>query len=410
MKIETKIELEHRLHERVKQRLKDSINDRMTERIKYFQNKNKTLNKHPNNSQKNCKEKLNNVTNHLIHNHNHTNFKSYPECFTDNTKIKELEEFRNSSDYEARWGIAIDKWTRNWNFYREQLTNGVLEKINMNNKRQKRQTEVDFVELPGQNISGSATVPQNIFIEHYDCDAEEITNVKYYELNKIRTCKFKPLDLDMTKTVIQLLSKAQAVKIKAYAVTGTIKQRVEWCSQHTDYIRANRPSYYASDTRRTKILDKDEVRNELARFNLLKNTKYKPTRYIISFNFIANPPLQKKIEDMQGRIQFEFDTPMVQFDAFMVKYQDRYGRIVYGRIVYDCTNPIWIPNALKNAQSNCMEGPRKQNRIDILDWKLEIKEVSSILNLDTEEISYMGTKILRKGECLPTPFTKATIV
>ena len=45
----------------------------------------------------------------------------------------------------------------------------------------------------------------------------------------------------MTKTEVQLLSKAQAVEIKAYAVAGTIKERVEWCSQHIDYIRANRP-------------------------------------------------------------------------------------------------------------------------------------------------------------------------
>ena len=82
----------------------------------------------------------------------------------------------------------------------------------------------------------------------------------------------------MKKTEVQLLSKAQAVEIKAYAVTGTIKERVEWCSQHTDYIKANRPSYYVSDARRTKLLDADEVRNELARINLLKNTKYKLTR------------------------------------------------------------------------------------------------------------------------------------
>ena len=54
---------------------------------------------------------------------------------------------------------------------------------------------------------------------------------------------------------------------------------------------------------------------------------------------------------------------------------------------------IWITNAIKNAQSNCMKGSRKQNRIDILDWTLEIKEVSLILNLDTEEISYMVTKL-----------------
>ena len=128
----------------------------------------------------------------------------------------------------------------------------------MNNKRQKRQTKIDFVELTGQHINGSATGPQDIFIEHYDCNAEELTNGKYYELNKIITCKSKPLDLDMTKIEVQLLSKAQPVERKAYAVTGTIKERVELCSEHTDYIRANRPSYYASDARRTKILDADE--------------------------------------------------------------------------------------------------------------------------------------------------------
>ena len=85
----------------------------------------------------------------------------------------------------------------------------------------------------------------------------------------------------------------------------------------------------------------------------------------------------------------------------------------YGRIVYDYTNPTWIPSAIKNAQSNCLTGVRKQNRIDILDWTLEIKEVSLILNLDREEISYMGTKLpcnLRNRECQPTPLTKATIV
>ena len=202
----------------------------------------------------------------------------------------------------------------------------------------------------------------------------------------------------MTKNRSSTVIKSTAVEIKAYAVAGTIKERVEWCSQHTNYIRANRPSYYVSDAQRTKILDPDEVRNELARLNLLKNTEYKPTRYNISFNYIANPPLQKRIEDLQGRIQFHLDTPMVP---------------PYGRIVYDYTNPTWIPSAIKSAQSNCLTGVRKQNRIDILDWPLEIRKVSLILNLDTEEISYMGTKLpcdLRKRECQPTPFTKATIV
>ena len=58
-----------------------------------------------------------------------------------NTKIKELDDFNKSSDYEAMWEIAIDKWTRNWNFYRERLTDSILKKFGMNNKRQKRQTK-----------------------------------------------------------------------------------------------------------------------------------------------------------------------------------------------------------------------------------------------------------------------------
>ena len=306
MKIETKIQLEQRLKNDARQRIKDRINEKMEIQIKHFQNKNKTKNaKNTSKLHTSDQERYNNLQHHVFN--NNTKFKTNPQYFT-NTKIEEL---RNSSDYEARWEIAIDKWTGNWNSHREHLTDSILEKFAMNNKRQKRQTKIDYVELTGQNINGSATGAQDIFIEHYDCDAEEITNVKNYELNKISTCKFKPLDLDMTKTEVQLLSKAQAVEIKAYAVAGTIKERVEWCSQHTDYIRANRPSYYVSDAQRTKILDADEVRNELARINLLKNTRYKPTRYNISFNYIANPPLQKKIEDMQGRIQFDLDTPMV---------------------------------------------------------------------------------------------------
>ena len=153
----------------------------------------------------------------------------------------------------------------------------------------------------------------------------------------------------MTKTEVQLLSKAQAVEIKAYAVAGTIKERVEWCSQHTNYIRANRPSYYVSDAQRTKKLDPDEVRNELARLNLLKNREYKPTRYNISFNYIANPPLQKRIEDLQGRIQFHLDTPMVP---------------PYGRIVYDYTNPTCIPSAIKKRTIKLFNRSKKtkQNR------------------------------------------------
>ena len=101
LKIETKTELLHRLHQSVKQRIKDRINERMTEGIKHFKNKNKTLNKHSNYSYNNYTGELNNLTNYILHNHHHTNFKTYPEYFIYDINIKELEEFKNSTDYEA---------------------------------------------------------------------------------------------------------------------------------------------------------------------------------------------------------------------------------------------------------------------------------------------------------------------
>ena len=213
MKIETKIQSQHKLRNRIKEQIRNRINERMEKQIQNFQNKNKTK---TNMSHTTAQEDFNKFEDHISS--NTTKFKSNPNLFIYNDNSKELEEFRNSSDYEQMWEIATTK----------RLTDSILEKFQLNNNRQKRQTKEDYVELTGQNINGSAIGPQDIFIEHYDCDAEEITNVKYYELNKISTCKFKPLDLDMTKTEVQLLSKAQAVEIKAYAVAGTIKERVEW--------------------------------------------------------------------------------------------------------------------------------------------------------------------------------------
>ena len=100
------------------------------------------------------------------------------------------------------------------------------------------------------------------------------------------------MDLEMKKTGVQLLSKAKAIEIKELVVEGTIKETVHWCSQHTDYIRSSRQNYYYSDAQRTKLLDSDEVRNELERINILKNTKYQSKNYNISFNYMKNPSLQ----------------------------------------------------------------------------------------------------------------------
>ena len=97
--------------------------------IKHFKNKNKTrTEKCTKNLHTTDHEKYNNLQHHVYYNSTKasSNSKHFP-----NTKIEELNNLENSSDYEAMWEITIDKWTRNWKFYRERLTDSILEKLGM---------------------------------------------------------------------------------------------------------------------------------------------------------------------------------------------------------------------------------------------------------------------------------------
>ena len=100
--------------------MKDRINDHMTERIKSH-------------------HRLKNIT---------TNYTR--PLMQYKTKTKEPEEFNDSTDYEAMWDIAIDKWTRNWNYYSEKLTDSILSNLHSNHKRQRWQTNIDLIELTSQ--------------------------------------------------------------------------------------------------------------------------------------------------------------------------------------------------------------------------------------------------------------------
>ena len=101
----------------------------MEKQIQKFQNINKTQKNIPHNTKQGAFNKLEDHRSN-----NTTKFKTNPNLFIYNDNSKELEEYRNSSDYEQMWEIAIDKWTRNWNFYRERLTDSIMEKFQLNNK------------------------------------------------------------------------------------------------------------------------------------------------------------------------------------------------------------------------------------------------------------------------------------
>ena len=136
MKIDTQIQSQYKIQDKLKEHIKDRINERMEKQIKNIKNKNK-IKIHTSNPIE--RENFNNLKKHVSENQT--------ELTADSNSIKNiynntaLENFKNSSDYEEMWNIAIDKWTRNWNFYREHLTNSILEKFQLNNKRQKTSNE-----------------------------------------------------------------------------------------------------------------------------------------------------------------------------------------------------------------------------------------------------------------------------
>ena len=96
---------------------------------------------------------------------------------------------------------------------------------NKTHRRSRRIIDKNLQKVNNTITNGPPTGPQDIFIEHYDCEINEISNVEYYELNKI-TCNFKPMDLEMEKNGVQLLSRAKAIETEAFAVEGTIKESV----------------------------------------------------------------------------------------------------------------------------------------------------------------------------------------
>ena len=102
---------------------------------------------------------------------------------------------------------------------------------------------------------------------------------------------------------------------------------------------------------------------------MLEITYYKipnTNQQTITYHLITQiTQLQKRLEEGQGRIQFNINTSMEPPS---------------GRRVYDYTNRMWIPTAALNPKTQCLKGRKKQNRVDILDWTLEIREVSLNLN------------------------------
>ena len=113
-------------------------------------------------------------------------------------KITGIHEVQTSLN-----GAIIEPYRRNHNIPQSAITKFTNE--TNHNKIHKRSRRIIDKNLKPSNhtiTAGPPTGPQDKFVKHYDCEINVISNVKYYELNKISTCTFKLMDLEMEKTTI----------------------------------------------------------------------------------------------------------------------------------------------------------------------------------------------------------------
>ena len=114
MKIDTEIRSRYKTKQNIREQIKEHIQERIEKHIENFQKKNKTK---TNNINVTDQDNFNKLMDHVFN--NNTKFETEIYELTSKYTPPDLKEFKNSTDYEQMWEIDIDKWTRNWNFYRD---------------------------------------------------------------------------------------------------------------------------------------------------------------------------------------------------------------------------------------------------------------------------------------------------
>ena len=108
MKIDTQKQSQYKIQNKLKEHIKDRINEKMEKHIKNIKNKSK-IKIHTSNTIE--RENFNKLMKYVSD--NQTELTADSNTINDIYNNTALENFKNSSDYEEMWNIAIDKWSRN---------------------------------------------------------------------------------------------------------------------------------------------------------------------------------------------------------------------------------------------------------------------------------------------------------
>ena len=85
------------------------------------------------------------------------------------------------------------------------------------------------IKVDQHNISTPKTGIQDLAVTHYDCSPQRITNMQYYNLNKIGECKIKPADFKIIPAQVQIFSQIRTLQVLAYTIHAKLSDKENFC-------------------------------------------------------------------------------------------------------------------------------------------------------------------------------------
>ena len=256
------------------------------------------------------------------------------------------------------------------------------------------------IKVDQQKITTPKTGIQDLIVTHYDCSPKHITNMQYYKLNRIGECKIKPADFQILPAQVQIFSQIRTIQVRAYAIYAKLSDKEVFCHKIAlkRGYRFDHDNWYVNNMERPFFPTEIEARRELTRIGLKDKNNYRPQR--IQFDILDDPHWQERIEEKQGRFQFNRSDPF----AFQ-----------HGSLVYNPNDHNWIPQVTDNPWANCPgKSPQYEYHvIHTIGWTLQLTKITLTFDLATEHMYYGKDRIkcdIERGYCEPNHAIKAVVI
>ena len=135
-----------------------------------------------------------------------------------------------------------------------------------------------LIKVDQHNISTPKTGIQDLVVTHYDYSSKHITNMQYYQLNKIDECKFKPADFKILPAQVQIFSQIRTLIVHAYAIHAKLSDKESFCHKIAlkRGFRFDHDNWYVNNMERPFFPTKIAARRELARVGFISKHHHRP--------------------------------------------------------------------------------------------------------------------------------------